>query len=162
MTTHCKKLTELGYNSENLFKISRFTMREKDSLFAKLKLNAMTKNKFNTMIEMLKYMDVDDKSGEKKFTIKKPASRNSSLTRQDSKKEVKPQSLTKSTINVNPSPYDPRNLTSSKNSNKRLTTFKNSSSNLHKLSGEKDINRQSFSSNGEHNNVDEQIQTNND
>jgi len=80
-------------------------MREKDSLYAKLKLNAMTKNKFNTMIEMLKYMDVEDKSGEKKFTIKKPASRNSSLTRQDSKKEVKPATLTKTIVNtVNPSP----------------------------------------------------------
>jgi len=80
-------------------------MREKDSLYAKLKLNAMTKNKFNTMIEMLKYMDVEDKSGEKKFTIKIPASRNSSLTRQDSKKEVKPATLTKTIVNtVNPSP----------------------------------------------------------
>lgn len=107
-------------------------------------------------------MDVEDKYGDKKFTIKKPSSRNTSLTRQDSKKEVKPITAKPTIITGNPSPYDPRNLTSSKNSTKKLSQVKNSSESLKKLSGEKDRNAQSFSSNNSIDNIDEQIQTNND
>lgn len=130
-------------------------MREKDSLYAKLKINQMTKNKFNTMIEMLKYMDSDDKD-KKTLSIKKPSSRNTSLTRQESRKEVKPTSSKSSLIlntnstNSNPSPYDPRNLTS-KNSTKKISTANNSSTKSNN-SIKNDINN-SYSM------VDEHVQT---
>jgi len=104
-------------------------------------------------------MDNDDKSNnvQKSLNIKKPVSRNSSLTRQESKKEVKPSINIKSTSNssitniMSNNPYDPRNLNiSAKNSTKKLTTFgsnnKNTSSQP-KLN-EKDSNqRQSFKDN---------------
>lgn len=120
----------------------------------------MTKSKFNTMIEMLKQMDNDEKD-KKSLSIKKPSSRNSSLTRQESKKEVIKTNTSKSSLNINSNsnnntnPQDPRNL-SSKSTIKKLNINSNNKPNSNSQ------NKNSVSSdnlNNSYDMVDEHVQT---
>lgn len=79
-------------------------------------------------------MDTEEKD-KKTLSIKKPNSRNTSLTRQESRKEVKPtnskSSLILNNTNAinNSNPYDPRNL-NSKNSTKKISTANSSTKSI--------------------------------